>query len=161
MTLKKLAENKQAVLKTISGLAAELTRLEAAKSPAEFQRLFATSPVAKTVAALLRITAPGPVGGASILPKTAIKQNKSRKKIALLVVVQGVTDERTAQKIADQLFDLDNSIDVGDVSVKDGNAMIPVSEVADFEAFRQKIRFADIVSADPAKKRIIIKLRKP
>lgn len=82
-----------------------------------------------------------------------------KKTFFVQVIVKKVLDAKTAQQIADQLFQLDDNYDVGDFVIRDGATLFFVFEVKDFETFRQKIQFAEIVSTDAKQRKIVIRLR--
>lgn len=157
-----LQARKSRVLKDLAVIEKSLDALESAKTAGEFQKRFAGSPAETIMVGLFRSAMrPEDVDATPVLPKgVGRKTPKKGTSIALTVVVQGALDAETAEDVADKLFELGPRIDVGPYTIADGTTRYPVSSVANFEAFRRSITFADVVSADAAKREIVVRLKK-
>jgi hypothetical protein len=154
-----LAERKKVAIQYLTVFDQSLAELEAAKTAGEFQAKFAQSPLLQVLVLLFREPT-NAISGSPVLPKSVKDKNPTGKTFTVLVIVQEKLPEKTAQKIADLLFDLDVNYDVGDFSYEKGYTQFSVSEISDFERFRKQIKFADVVSANPAQKRIVLRLKK-
>ena len=155
-----LQANKQKVLAILAGFEKELAAMEAAKTEAEFQRLFEASALSGLVVATFRSVTRG--GAATAVPVTPKNIGKRKSKppggITVTVVVRGVLGDEAAEAVADSLLNL-GSVDVGAYTTGSETTSFPVFNVKDFNAFREKIRFALVVSADATKREIVLRLR--
>lgn len=157
---KVLAEKKKQFFKSLAVVEKSLDDLEAAKTPAEFQKRFGQSAVASIVLGYFRAaTRRGKTPGVSVIPKDVEKKAKPGKRRRITVIVQSPLDRAAAGKIADKLFDLTTDADVGDVSINAKQTRFPVTTAVSFAAFQKAIQFARIVSADETKREIVIKLK--
>lgn len=155
---KQLALRKRNVLKNLGEFEKRLDALERAQPGDEFQQRLAGSPLLGFLIAMFRDpgSLPGVVGTA--FPDAARNAPQGGSKLTVLVIVEGVLDAKTANRVGDELFQL-GDYDLGDVRRDGESTLFPVSEVADFETLRKQIRFAEVVSADAEKLEIRLRLK--
>ena len=155
-----LAAKKVGTMLTFDIIERSLTELEATRDPAEFQKRFSESPVIHIVLWALRSgTEPGTPVTKTPNGKNGKQPPKTVTKKTITVIVVAELDDKTADSVADLLFDLGKNVDVGDFVREKGKTRFRVSTATDFEAFRKLIRFATIVSADAEKREIVIRLK--
>jgi hypothetical protein len=156
-----LRANKQKMLAILGGFEKELAAMEVAKTDAEFQRRFESSALSQLIVAAFRSVSRSAAGTAvPVTPKNIGKRKATKRKgITVTVIVRRVLDDDAAEAVADKLVNLDD-IDVDAFTTANGTTRFPVLSVKDFDAFRQKIRFADVVSADADKREIVIRLKR-
>lgn len=153
-----LAERKQVVMKQLAILNRSLDDLEKTKPGDDFQNAFQASPWQAILVAMFR-SQDKSTAGKSVLPQRVENRVPNEKTGTVFVVIQKRLDNATAQKIADLLFNLDGNFDVGDYSVKENYTQFPVYGVKNFDQFRKKIKFANVRSANPSLRRIVLELK--
>ena len=156
-----LQQNKRTMLAILDVFEKELKSLESATTDDEFRKRFADSALSGAIVTLFRtVTRQQGSGGVPITPKNVgSKTKKNPAEITVTVIVQEILDDETADSIGEKLVKLGN-VDVGPQTTVGRTTRFQVFEVKDFAAFRKKITFAEVVSADADKREIVIKLRK-
>lgn len=155
-----LQANKKTMLAILDGFEKELAAMESAKTDAGFQRRFGSSALSGLVVATFRSVARSAAPpSVPVTPKDVGKRKSAKQTgVTVTVIVQGVLEDAAAERIADKLFALGN-VDVGTFVTAKGATRFPVYSVKDFDAFRKKIGFAKVVSADAGKREIVIRVK--